>query len=678
MSDVTADSLAHKESGMPSAQTGSLCRVRRIGYAVLGLQLAGFLVWSTILYQRFALTSDFAQYHQAWFLIAHGNLDPRDTEPGFLFWQNHSEFLLWPVALLYWIWPHAVLLLWLQDSCVVLAEYVAFSWLCQLAEGHPEGRDAAWLALAGLVLLVANPWLWWAVSFDFHFETVAIPFAALLARDLANGRRRAWAWVVPLIACGDVAGTYLAGLGLGGVLAGRRARLPGFVMACIGVATVLLVTLIHGNKGSGGGLQAYDYLAAAAPSDSQLSLAALARGILMHPLGVLWTLWAKRLDLWANLAPSGLLGVGDVLVLPLLLVVLLANTLMPGFRFSEPIFQSLPVYVLLPVGTIAVLALLMRCHRRVALLLGGLLVAQTLGWAVVWAPRTTGQWLRVSGPAAATLASVEARIPASAEVIASQGVLGRFADRAVLHALLGPGIQPIGRGETWFVIVPSAGIETQSTASAMALIGELAGPLHAALVTHAHGVWAFRWRPPPGVHTIIVPGDAVPLPAWAAPMAPGAVGRPVMTGPTGTWRMTSSGGRGYVADEIAWQKPPGRYQALVTLSAAGPVNVEVWNDTGKVLLARRSIPATTGVESVVVPVDAPAYGASEGSGWGPFRTDFVSPPRGERLEVRVWSPGSGTVKVYSAEIVDGRGSAASRHGRIAPRADDRHEVSGLR
>ena len=77
-----------------------------------------------------------------------------------------------------------------------------------------------------------------------------------------------------------------------------------------------------------------------------------------------------------------------------------------------------------------------------------------------------------------------------------------------------------------------------------------------------------------------------------------------MTGPPGTWRMTSSGGRGYVADEIAWQKPPGQYQALVTLSAAGPVKVEVWNDTGNTLLARRSIPATTGVESVVVPVDA--------------------------------------------------------------------------
>ena len=73
---------------------------------------------------------------------------------------------------------------------------------------------------------------------------------------------------------------------------------------------------------------------------------------------------------------------------------------------------------------------------------------------------------------------------------------------------------------------------------------------------------------------------------------------------------------------------PGRYQALVTLSATGPVNVEVWNDTGNVLLARRSIPATTGIESVVVPVDATtAYGAGAYSGWGPFRADFIPPPQ---------------------------------------------------
>jgi hypothetical protein len=350
----------------------------------------------------------------------------------------------------------------------------------------------------------------------------------------------------------------------------------------------------------------------------------------------------------ANLGPAGLLGAGFPPVLPLVLVVLLANTLIPGVLFAAPLFQSLPIYVLVPVGTVAVLAWLAQRRRWTALLLAGLVAAQTLGWAAVWLPRTPGQWLRVSGPGAATLASIAARIPASAEVVASQGVSGRFSGRTDLRPLSGPGPIPVRSGDTWFVIVPVAAIETQSTASAMGFVGELAGPLHATLVAHANGVWAFRWRPPPGVHTITVPDGLIRLPAWAAP---GAAGRDVLAGPAGGWHVAASGARGYVADGLAWQAPPGQYQASVALSATGPVNVEVWNDTSDTLLARQSIPATTGTRSVTMPVDATTpYHSSAYSGWGPFQADFISPPTGERIEVRVWSLGGETVNVYSAQL----------------------------
>ena len=80
--------------------------------------------------------------------------------------------------------------------------------------------------------------------------------------------------------------------------------------------------------------------------------------------------------------------------------------------------------------------------------------------------------------------------------------------------------------------------------------------LHATLVTHANGVWAFRWRPPPGVHAIRVPGNSPALLAWAAPLAPDTVAKRVMTGPSETWRLTSSGRKGYVADGLAWQEFP--------------------------------------------------------------------------------------------------------------------------
>ncbi len=38
------------------------------------------------------------------------------------------------------------------------------------------------------------------------------------------------------------------------------------------------------------------------------------------------------------------------------------------------------------------------------------------------------------------------------------------------------------------------------------------------------------------------------------------------------------------------------------------------------------------------------------SGWGPFRAKFGGGPKGERLEVRVWTPGGDTISVYSAQL----------------------------
>jgi hypothetical protein len=648
MSDVAERPAAPAAPGTHSVSGTPMRRVRTAGYVILGLQLVLGLIWSTVQYDRFALTFDFSIFQQAWYLIAHGNLNPWSTIKLSYFWQDHSEFIMWPLALLYWVWPHGVVLLWIQDIAVIGAEAVAFTWLCELAQRYRPGADAKWIASAGLVLLVANPWIWWTVSWDFHSETIAMPFAVAVARDLYNGRRRVWVWVVPLLSCGDVAATYLAAIGFGAVLAGRRPRMRSAALACLGVAALVLITAVHGNIGSGNGLQDYAYLASPGSVTRHLSLGAMATGILVHPLPALQKLWAHSPDIWANLAPSGLLGAGYVFLLPMVANVVVANNLLQNWLFAAPGFQSLPLYILTPVGTVAVLAIFARHHRRTALLVTALVVAQAAGYTAVWLPRTPAQWLRVSAPTAATLAGVASRIPASAEVIASQGIIGRFAGRADIQVLYGPGTEPLRGGETWFVIAPTAGLETLSPASSMALIARLAG-LHATLMTAAEGVWAFRWYPPPGMHEIVVPEGLGPLPAWTHG---GAAGRAITTGPVSDWHVTSTGQQGYVSDGLEWLEGAGSYEAYVTLSASGPVNVEVWNNTGNSLLARLSVPVTDGVETVEVPVDATAgYRATAYSGWGPFRATFEAPPPGQRLEVRVWSPGGEAVNVYRARLV---------------------------
>ena len=649
--------------------TGSMSKVQRIGYAVLALELAVFGAWSAIQYRHFALTWDFAVDHQAWVLIAHGNLDPYSTTQGFSSWRDHSEFLLWPLAAAYWVWPHGITLLWLQDLCVAAAEMVVFTWLCELIDQHHQRfqqHDAIWMTAAGLVLLAANPWLWWSVSFDFHIEAFATLFAVLLAYDLAHRRNRVWVWVVPLLACGDVAGTYLVGIGIGAMLGRgsprirgprmrglrmRGLRMQGAALVGLGLAGVLLISLVHGNEGSSL-LDSYGYLAAGLLG-ARPSLAALVIGIIVHPFRVLGTLWVKRVDLWASLGPAGLVGVADPLALPLVAIVVLANLLFRGagvakdLGLAAPSFQFLPVYLMLPMATVAVLMRLLQRRRRLALLIAGLLAAQTLGWAVVWGPRTSGHWLRVSAAAAATLASVEGQIPASAGVIASNGVIGRLSGRAELGRLIGPGPLAV-YPQTWFIISPWQGVESESVASAMALIGELAGPLHATLVTADDGIWVFRWTPPADVRDVTVPGNSAPVPAWAAV---GTAGQAVLAGPVSGWHMAATGGRGYVVHGVEWQEPPGRYAVAVTLSASAPVNVEVWDNTKKTLLARRTIAATAGVTQVALPVHAPDAGdASAYSGWGPFRAEFVPPPPGQQLEVRVWSAGGRAVNVYRAEL----------------------------
>jgi Predicted membrane protein (DUF2079) len=627
--------------------------VRRAGYVVLAVQLACFFGWSALLYHRFALTFDFAVYHQPWYLIAHGDLDPYSSVSRLPFWRNDAEFDLWPLAAFYWVWPHDLVLLWLQDAGVVAAEALAFGWLCQLAGRWRPGRDAVLLACTGLILLAANPWTWWAVSFDFHEECIALPFAVLLAMDLASGRRRMWAWLLPIVAAGAPAASYVVGVGLGGLAAGRRTRVAGALMVASGIAYSLLIVALHADAGAPL-TRHYGYLAVGATGSyatTQLTTVTMLKGIASHPWVLLRELWAKRTNVLANLAPSGLAGVGFVTLLPFMLVVLLANTLSVGNRFAEPLFQSLPVYVLLPVGTVSVLAWLGRRHRRTALVLAGLVAAQALGWAAVWDPRLPGQWLRVPAPAAATLAAVETMIPSSAEVIASQGVVGRFSGRAEVHELTGPSTTPVDRSEIWFVVTPWAGVELQSTASAMALIADLAGRLNADLVVHSNGVWAFRWQPPAGVRTLQIPDGSAGLPGWAAQ----GTGHAVLAGSVGQWHATSGTGPGYAASGLAWQESPGRYRATVTLSATQPVSVEVWDDTGNVLLARLDVPATDGIQPVTLNVNArTAYDAPVYSGWGPFRATFVPPPPGQRLEIRVWSPGGGTVNVYHASLARSR------------------------
>lgn len=627
-----------------------LRKIRVLGFVLLGIQFLAFAIWSGLLASRFALSKDFSIYSQAWFLIAHGQLSPFSTALGYPFWMNHTELIMWPLAGFYWLWPHSITLLWIQDACVVGAEAIVFVWMCELVERRLNVRGARWIAASGLLLLVLNPWVWWAISFDFHIEAIALLFVLLAGWDFVHGRRRSALWIFLAFLCGAVALTYTIGLGLSAILAGRRWRARGVGLVFASVVLLTLVTVIHGDQGASLATS-YGYLATSGLTTGPLSSFELIRGIVTHPFRVLSTLWDKRSDLWANMAPSGFIGIVFIWVMPVIVIVLLSDSLFQGSLLAQPGFQSLPLYILTPLGTIAVITLIANRHRGIASILMLLVLVNAVGWAVVWGSRTSTQWLRVSAQTAETLNSVNRMIRPSDEVIASQGIVGRFAGRREVYDVSGEQTIPLSSNVVWFIIAAQAGIETASAASQDALVSYVASSLHASLVDHSNGVWAFRWNR--GNHStqfrsVGVSTSPSKISAWTSL---GGSGTAVVAGLPSDWYLASNGSRGYVLAHDYWREPPGLYEVIAQVASDVPINFEVWNVTGGKLLLRRSIPATNGRVTLNVVFDATHIYTDPAvfTGWGPFRAVFSSTSFNQ-FEVRVWTPGAGVVSVGSVQI----------------------------
>jgi hypothetical protein len=117
------------------------------------------------------------------------------------------------------------------------------------------------------------------------------------------------------------------------------------------------------------------------------------------------------------------------------------------------------------------------------------------------------QWEFVNVPASQSLSHVLNATPRNAEVIASQGVVGRFGGRQYVYAvMLNAQWFPVQTGEVEFVLTPSQGIETASVSALQADVTYVETRLHASLVADDNGVYAFLWRPSARTRYVILPG----------------------------------------------------------------------------------------------------------------------------------------------------------------------------
>jgi hypothetical protein len=630
-------------------------------------QLAWLMGFSTVEYRRDALTFDFATWNQARQLIVNGHLNPFSTLESMPFWQVNGNWLLWPLAELTRLPPHALILLWFQDLAIFGCAWVVLDWVAQAATGT-SGRHSQWrlsykwcspLSPAAAVLLVAvlfvaNPWVYWSAAFDFHWELPAAFFALLAAWDLARGRlRRLWIWVLLTLATSDVSALYLVGIGVAGLLAygkeKERRRTSGLILVS-GVAWLGFMTLIHANRGSIL-TQAYAYLAGSGAH--QPSLGQIATGAVTHPSRPLSQLWSNAPNFWANLSSNGLLGVFTPWGVGALVSVLIPSSLWNGHAFSVPSYQNFPAYPFVILGTVLVLGRLgahVRLARHAARPLALVVAGLAIGWAWVWLPLYPSTWLAVSPSGGRALAEVRSLIPANAEVVASNGVVGRLAGRAAIYMPWSYPIRlPVRTRPMYFVLSTSQGIAYASQETE-GIIAQLSG-MGAQLLIREAGIFVFRWNPPPGDRSLLLSGAEGGVPAW---LFSSGVGTAQTNGPPITWRVDARGRAGVVIAGDYWTEAAGQYVATVSLAEAGPVGVQVLDrTTGSVLSTGQFVGTSQRGNARLSFSLKPLAFRPSGSGLagrGLFKVENGVGPRRDVIEVRVINPGRSTISVYTVAI----------------------------
>lgn len=646
----------------------SLRRLRRIGLAVLALQLGAMLDWSHFIWARFSLTNDYANAWQAWWSINHGHLNPYDSLAFHPYWQDHFALLLWPFALITHVGMGGYAPLAFQDLLVVATEVIAFVWIIDLLREHDLALPMPnWaVGAASLFLMVANPWVYWAISFDFHPDVMlAAPFVVLALRALYYRRYRQLAvWSVLVLLSGDVAATYLAALGFTGlivsVVPGQRRVVASASMLLAGVVGFFVIAHVDPVSASSGIINTVATKGGPSTKGAttfSYNSSALSSGlkIVLHPWHLLAAPFHELRNIWALLSPAGVLGLVSLWSLPFAAMTALENTA-AGPTFSAVGFQYAAVWAPLVVGGVFSARFLARRRggRAVVTVLVVASVVNTVGFAAAWLPKVNQQWVRVDAGAAHVLTEANALIPPDAEVIVSQGVIGRFADRKSVFAFPGNGqnTYPITRHTIYFVILPYQGIEVRPVNQSLGLLGNLAGTVGAHLVLHGHGVWVFRLDSESGSGTVDLRAgyDKAAIPVWAARSA---TGHATFDGPSSNWAMTtSSPAGGYLLYGVYYHKRLGQFDLRVRLSTTGTANVEAWNDDGDVLLARRTVPATNQIRTVDVPVDnLHYYPPPQYRGQFLFKDDPVSPLLGQVVEARIYLPPGTSGTVYSVQLI---------------------------
>jgi hypothetical protein len=649
----------------------SLGRIKYIVYVTVVAQLVYLGIYSNRIFNSGSLSWDSSLYIQPWWLISKGNFWPYSTTLRAPFFGNHGELIVWLLGLIGFIFRSPLSLLLIQDLAFCLTEIVVLIWISEIVfknENHGgfgyryyknyEFYKKALFVFAFLILLF-NPWNYWALGADFHVEPIATLFLVVTGRYIYLKDRKYLLGMLGVLLCGQVASIWLIGLALSTFLTADRLKV-GIKVLFSGLIWYFLLGFLGADQ-SNTVSEGYAYLTSN-PTSNVSSFTILIGGLL-HINRLFSKIFGRIKDVWAYISAPGLIGIVSPWGFGVTVVILLMN-LGNNYRngvFAFPGFQGMPIGFFMTVGlcdtamralaypkkSVKIEKARLNFKAKVSLLLVSLMTLISIGWGLVWIPQVQSNWLKVDPKASASIVSALKVIPVSDEVLVSQGITGLFATRYYVYPIRKLGCFPVNTATVWMVLTSNEGIETLTTEQTLGILNYAIFDMGAQVIQSSNNIWLLQLKPV-GASMCFnnTPND------MTGSFLPSDIGTPVIGNTVGNSYMYSPGGRsGYVTyGAYVRSLPNTRVTASVTLSSFQGVSVQMWDDSTNTIIAQLE-PDFNGITTQVL-LQGTVSGSSLDRSNEIFNGKFIfeakhaDAPKGDLIEIRVYNSGSSPVKVY--------------------------------
>lgn len=205
---------------------------------IIAISILILLISSIARHELFNSGGDLAFFDQCVYLISQGK-NPISSVLGFHALADHAAWILYPIALLYKIYPTVYWLFLVQSLSLSLGAIPAY--FLSINAGLKESQA---IVIVIVVIYLLYPLIYNANLLEFHPDTIAVPalFMAILA---ARKQKIVWfcASVIVILGCKAVLSLTVAAMGVGLLLFEKR-QLYGIIAIATGIAWFLIANKI--------------------------------------------------------------------------------------------------------------------------------------------------------------------------------------------------------------------------------------------------------------------------------------------------------------------------------------------------------------------------------------------------------------------------------------------------